>query len=162
MHITAKKLNSAQINYTTIDKKLFCVIATLQEFCSILLGAELHVHTNHKNILSIGDSSQHQLSCISYVNEYGPEFHYVEGSLNVIAYTFSRLLRNDVSSPLVGKKTDNVASNSESDNEYDSLFLSLLDDREILDCLLNLPCISSNKKRKRKDDKKGKNLGDTV
>jgi hypothetical protein len=86
----------------------------------------------------------------------------VEGSLNVIAYTFSRLLRNDVSSPLVGKKTDNVVSNSESDNEYDSMFLSLLDDREILDCLLNLPCISSNKKRKRKDDKKGKNLGDTV
>ncbi len=53
----------------------------------------------------------------------------------------------------MGKKATNVVSNSESDNEYDSLYLSLLNDREILDCLLNLPCISSNKKWKRKDDK---------
>jgi hypothetical protein len=77
----------------------------------------------------------------------------VEGPLNVIADTFSRLSRNDASSPLVGKKAANVVSNSESDNEYDPLYSSLLDDREILDCLLNLPCISSNKKQTRKDDK---------
>ncbi len=50
-------------------------------------------------------------------------------------------------------KAANVLSNSESDNEYDSLYLSLSNDREILDCLLNLPCISSNKKRKGIDDK---------
>jgi hypothetical protein len=43
----SKKLNSAQMNYVTIDKKLHCVIATLHEFCSMLLGVELHVHTDH-------------------------------------------------------------------------------------------------------------------
>ena len=130
------------MNYATIVKELLCVIVTLREFCSMLLGAELHVHTNHMNILNIGDSSQRQLHWILYVDEYGPELHYVEGPLNVIADTFSRLSRNDVSSPLVGKKAANVVSNSESDNEYDSLYSSLLDDREILDCLLNLPYIS--------------------
>ncbi len=57
-----------------------------------------------------------------------------------------------MSSLLVGKKAAIVISNSESDNEYDSLYSALLDDREILDRLLNLPCISSNKKRKRRDD----------
>ena len=150
------------MNYATIDKELLCVVAALREFHSMLLGTELHVHTDHKNILNIGDSSQQRLLWISYVDEYGSEVHYVEGPCNVIADTFSRLSRNDESSPLVGKKAANVVSNSESDNEYDSLYSSLLDDREILDCLLNLPCISSNKKRKRKDDKKGKNLGDTV
>jgi hypothetical protein len=48
----SKKLNSAQMNYATTNKELFCVIATLREFCSMLLGAELHVQTDHNNIPS--------------------------------------------------------------------------------------------------------------
>jgi hypothetical protein len=40
------------MNYATIDKELLCVIATLHDFCSMMLGAELHVHTDHKNIPS--------------------------------------------------------------------------------------------------------------
>ncbi len=108
---SCKKLNSAQMNHATIDKELFCVIAPLCKFRSLLLGAKLHVHTNHKNILSIGDSSQRRLCWISYVDENGPELHYVEGPHNVIADTFSRLLRSNVSSPLVGKKAADVVCN---------------------------------------------------
>ncbi len=54
----SKKLNSAQIKYATIDKELLCVIATLCEFHSMLLGAKHHIHTDHKNILNVGDSSE--------------------------------------------------------------------------------------------------------
>ncbi len=64
-----KKLNSAQMNYMAIDKELLCVIATLREFRSMLLDAELHVHTDHKHILSIGDLSQQQLCWIFYLKE---------------------------------------------------------------------------------------------
>ncbi len=71
----------------------------------MLLGAELHIHTDHKNILNIGDSSQWRLQWISYVDAYGPERCYVEGSSNVVADTFSRLSRKDtLASPAVGKK----------------------------------------------------------
>jgi hypothetical protein len=143
----SKKLNSAQMNYATIDKELFCVIATLHEFRSMLLGAELHVHTDHKNILSIGESSQQHLCWISYVDEYGLELHYVEGPRNVIADTFSRLSRSNVSSPLVGKKATYVDSSSESGNRNESPHSLLMDDRDITDCLMNLPCIPSRKKK---------------
>ncbi len=49
----SKKLNSAQMNYATIDKELRCVVATLSEFCSMLFGADLHIHTDHNNILNV-------------------------------------------------------------------------------------------------------------
>jgi hypothetical protein len=113
----------------------------------MLFGAELHVHTDHKNILSIGDSSQRLLCWISYVDDYGPELHFVEGPHNVIADTFSRLLRSNVSSPLLGKKAAYVDSNSESGNRNESSHSSLMDDRDITDCLMNLPCSPSIKKK---------------
>jgi hypothetical protein len=121
----SKKLNSAQMKYATVDKELLCVIATLREFHSMLLGAELHVYTDQKIL----------------------EFHYVEGLSNVIADTFSRLLCSYVSSPLVGKKAANVVSNSESNSRNESSHSLLMDDGDIVDCLMNLPCLPSRKKR---------------
>ncbi len=49
----SKKLNSAQMNYATIDIELLCVIAILRKFCSMLLGAELYIHTNQKMLVYI-------------------------------------------------------------------------------------------------------------
>ena len=101
----SKKLNNAQRNYSTVDKKLLSIVVTLREFRSMLLGAELHIHTNHKNILNIGDSFQCRLHWVSYVDKYGPELHYVEGSANVVADTLLHLARKDTpTSPAVGKK----------------------------------------------------------
>lgn len=48
----SKKLNDTR-NYSTVDKELLFILMTLKEFRSMLLGAELHIHTNHKNILNI-------------------------------------------------------------------------------------------------------------
>ena len=151
----SKKLNSAQMNYATIDKELLCVVATLREFRSMLFGADLHIHTDHKNILNVGDSSERRLRWISYVDEYGPTLHYVEGPLNVIADTLSRLSRIDInndSSALVGKKAASVVSDSESTTEHSSL----IDDREILECLLNLPCLHLKKKESKRPKKRRK------
>ena len=144
------------MNYATIDKELLCVVATLREFRSMLFGAEIHIHTDHRNILNDGDSSERRLRWISYVDEYGPTLHYVEGPLNVIADTLSRLSRNDIdinSSALVRKK---AATSVVSDSESIAGHSSLIDDREILECLLNLPCLHL-KKNESKDQKNGEN-----
>ncbi len=100
----SKKLNSAQINYATIDKELICVIVTIHEFRSMLLGAEIHIHTDGKNILNVGDSSERRLRWISYVDECSPTLYYVEAPHNVIADTFSDFLPQDDTSALAGKK----------------------------------------------------------
>jgi hypothetical protein len=107
---------------------------------------------DHKYILSIGDSSQQPLCWISYVDEHRPELHYVEGPRNVIADTFSRLLCNDVSSPLVGKKAANVVSNSDINN-YELSHSLVMDDKDIMDCLINLTCLSSRKQKDKRPTK---------
>jgi len=70
---------------------------------------------------------------------------YVDGPCNVIADTFSRLLHSDMSSPLVEKKASYVDSNSESGNRNESSHSLIMDDRDITDCLMNLPCSPSRK-----------------
>jgi hypothetical protein len=115
--------------YATIDKELLCVITTLRELRSMLLGAELHIHTDHQNILRVGDSSERRLRWISYVDEYSPTLHYVEGPHNVIADTFSRLSRKDDAPGLVGKEA----------TVSDSAYYSFFDDKAIFDCLSSLP-----------------------
>ncbi len=136
----SKKLISSQMNYATIDKELLCVIATLHEFCSMLIGAELHVHSDHKNIPS------------ALVTYYSNVF---AGSLmltntDVEGPRFSRLLRSYVSSPLAGKKEANVGSNSERKNKNESSHSLLMNDGGIVDCLMNLPCLPSRKKKDRR------------
>jgi hypothetical protein len=130
----------------TIGKELLHVVATLKEFQSTLLGAELHIYSDHMNSLHVGDLSERRLRWISHVDEYGPNIHYIEGPRNVIADTFSRLSRKDMPSTLVGKKAAHIVS----DSKLESLYLSLLDNEEILQCFLNLPCcLLKNEKEER-------------
>jgi hypothetical protein len=93
--------------------------------------------------------SEQQLRWISYVDEYGPTIHYIEGPGNVIADTFSRLSCKDVPSTLVGKKATHDVSNS----ELESLYSSLIDDEEILQCFLNLQCYLLNNEKEERPKK---------
>jgi hypothetical protein len=118
----SKKLNSAQLNYLTIDKELLSIVMMLKEFRSMLLCATITIHTDHRNILSIGDLSQQCLHWISYVDEYGPTLKYIEGPRNVIADHFLQMpWSDDQASPTVGKKNATPADNSDIASDSDPL-----------------------------------------
>ena len=86
----ACKLTSAQCNCTTMEKELLAIIAVLKECCTTLFGAEIHIHTDHKNLTHQNLNAQCIIRWHLCIEEFAPKFHCVKGSENIIADCLSQ------------------------------------------------------------------------
>jgi hypothetical protein len=78
------KLNSAQQRYTTGGQELLSIVETLCEFCNIILGYKIIVHTDHKKMTYAEITSDRVMRWRLLIEEFGPEFRHINGKHNLI------------------------------------------------------------------------------
>ena len=90
----SRKLNPAQVWYTTGERELLAIVETLKEFRTILLGHPIRIYTDHKNHTCKNFNTECVMHWHLILEEFGPELIYVKGSTNIAADALSRLAIN--------------------------------------------------------------------
>ncbi len=70
---------------------MLSIAATFEEFQSMLLGVNIHVLTDHKNLTFDTLKTQCVLRWCTKIEEFLPMLHYIEGPCNILADNLSRL-----------------------------------------------------------------------
>ena len=75
----SRKMNSAQQNYTTTEKELLSIVETLKEFRNILLGQQITVYTDHKNLTYKFFNTERVMRWRLILEEFCPELKIYQG-----------------------------------------------------------------------------------
>ncbi len=83
------KFNDAQTKYTLGNKELLSIVMVLTKFCTMLLGAVLHIHTDHLNI-TFNNTTLDCITCwLNYVEQFNPYIQFIPCNDNIIVNTLS-------------------------------------------------------------------------
>ncbi len=124
---------------------MLSIVATVKEFQGMLLGTDIHVFTDHKNLTFNTLKTQCVICGRTKIEEFSPILHYIKGPHNILANNFSRLhCRVTLAQIAEGKKLiePTEVSNNEEDKGYflDQEYYGLYDE-DVWVCIeyLNLP-----------------------
>ena len=87
----SRKLNPAQTRYTTTERELLSIVETLKEYRTILLGHEIEVFTDHKNLVYKHFNTERVMRWRLLIEEFGPQLTYIKGENNIVADALSRM-----------------------------------------------------------------------
>ena len=97
MAFYSRKLNPAQVNYTTTERELLSIVENLKDFRNILFSQQIKVYTDHKNLSHKSFNTERVMRWRLALEEFSPELIYIKG------YALSHL-----------DKIDNINPNSNS------------------------------------------------
>ncbi len=126
------KLNDAHWKYTVSDKEHLSIVMVLTEFRTMLLGAVLHIHTDHHNIPTNNTTPDRVIRWLNYIEQFNPYIHFIPDKDNVIANTHSWLDHLE-ESILSKEKQVFVLKVSVSKG------MNFADDPLLIECFLHLP-----------------------
>lgn len=86
----SRKLNSAQRNYTTMEKELLSIVETAEHHRGILWGFKVHFHSDHKNLSFDNFNSERVRRWRLLLEEFDYTFEYTPGKDNMVADMLSR------------------------------------------------------------------------
>ena len=72
----SRKLNDAQLNYTTTERELLAIVETLKEFRTLLLGQRIVVYTDHKNLTYKVFNTERVMRWRLIAEEFGAELRF--------------------------------------------------------------------------------------
>jgi hypothetical protein len=87
----SRKLSTSQKKYTTLEKELLSIFMVFKTFDTMLLGAVIHTHTDHKNLTYTTSVNDRVLLQLNYTERFGPTYQHIAGNDNFLADMFSRL-----------------------------------------------------------------------
>ena len=87
----SRKLQPAQTQYTTTECELLSIVETLKEFKNILLGQQIVVYTDHKNLTYKNFNTECIMRWQLLIEEFGPIIECIKGPKNIVADALSRL-----------------------------------------------------------------------
>ena len=96
----SRNWDSAQFNHTTTERKLLSVVETLKEFRNILVGQQIKVYIDHKNLTYKTFNTGFVMRWKFILDKYSSELIYTQGSKNIAAGSLSRLDIVDVLNPV--------------------------------------------------------------
>lgn len=137
-------MNDAQKNYTTIEKELRSIVETLREFRTMLLGAQLRVYTDHRNLTHklTSFTTQRVMRWRLLLEEYGCRYFYKEGNQNLVADALSRVpttRTEQTKSPRPQDQRAHQDLQDSTDHDPEDQYCMLLAQPDLADCLLSYP-----------------------
>jgi len=87
----SRKSNPAQTRYTTMERELLSTAETLKEYQNILLGPQIEVFTDNKNLVYKHFNTERVMHWRLLLEEFVPKLTHVNGANNIVADVLSRL-----------------------------------------------------------------------